>query len=214
MKNIIFIAPPAAGKGTFSTLLEDKYQYVHISTGDLLRDAMKKEDELGQKITVLMNSGKLVSDDIVLELLQNFFTSIEDKNFILDGFPRNLNQAKVLDELLLTLPENDYVVIYLDINYEIALKRTLGRITCPNCKRSYNSYFEELKPKVEGICDHCKSELVKRNDDTEETFKIRFDTYLEETKPSLDYYKEKDKLVVIDATLGVENILKEIERVL
>ena len=138
----------------------------------------------------------------------------KDKLFILDGYPRNIAQAKTLDQLFVDLQVSDFVVIYLEIDFEKALNRTLGRLTCPNCNKGYNKYSTLLKPKKDGICDDCGTSLVSRSDDTKETFKIRYDTYMEQTKPIIDYYKDKDLLKVIDATQNVDDIINEIERVI
>ena len=195
--------------------MKENYGYLHISTGDLLRDVRKEDTELGKKVADLMDNGKLVTDDIVLELLKNHLSKQDkSKAFILDGFPRNINQAKELDNIFNDLDINDYQVIYLDIDYNIALKRTLGRLSCPNCKKGYNENSDNLKPKVNGICDNCGSKLIRRSDDTEDTFRIRFDTYMIETKPVLDYYRDKSKLVVIDVSQDLDSILQNIKGVI
>ena len=215
MKNIIFVAPPAAGKGTCSELLTKNFGYNHISTGDLLREARIKGDDLGKKVAELMDSGALVSDDIVLELLQNKLNSMDkDQAFILDGYPRNILQANTLDDIFDKLSIKDYVVIYLRIDFDKALSRTLGRLICPKCKVGYNKDSASLKPKVDGICDNCGEALITRSDDNEETFKVRFDNYMNETEPVIKYYQDKNKLTIIDATQNVEAIIKEIERVI
>ena len=215
MKNIIFVAPPAAGKGTCSEELVKKFNYKHISTGDLLREAKMKGDALGQEIEKLMNSGELVGDDIVLELLQRELKTMDNNQaFILDGYPRNILQANTLDKLFNDLHISDYVVIYLNIDFEKALNRTLGRLLCPNCKRGYSKTSALLKPKEDNICDDCGSTLVTRSDDTEETFKIRFDTYMKETNPIIEYYQEKNKLKNIDADQDINDIINIIEGVI
>ena len=215
MKNIIFVAPPAAGKGTCSEILTKNFGYNHISTGDLLREARIKGDDLGKKVAELMDSGALVSDDIVLELLQNKLNSMDkDQAFILDGYPRNILQANTLDDIFDKLSIKDYVVIYLRIDFDKALSRTLGRLICPKCKVGYNKDSASLKPKVDGICDNCGEALITRSDDNEETFKVRFDNYMNETEPVIKYYQDKNKLTIIDATQNVEAIIKEIERVI
>lgn len=215
MKNIIFVAPPAAGKGTCSEILTKNFGYNHISTGDLLREARIKGDDLGKKIAKLMDSGELVGDDIVLELLQTELKKMDNNQaFILDGYPRNILQAQTLGKLFEDLSISDYVVIYLNIDYDKALSRTLGRLVCPKCKIGYNKFSTSLKPKIDGICDNCGTELITRSDDNEETFKIRFDNYMKETEPVLKYYQDKNKLNIIDATLNVDDIIKEIERVI
>lgn len=195
MKNILFIAPPAGGKGTQSEALVEKCGYIHISTGDLLRD-VDPETELGKKIREVQASGELVSDDIVFELLENKMKSLDGKHFILDGCVRNLAQAEKLEDMFTRLGISLDAVINLDVPYDTLLKRTLGRVNCPNCKSTFNTYFK--KPQVENICDKCGKELISRNDDNEETFKVRYQTYLDSTKPLIDYYEKEGKLVTID----------------
>ncbi len=211
--NIIFIAPPAAGKGTLSDKLVTKYGYKHLSTGDLLRAEIKKENDLGKKIEEIISRGELVSDDIITELLKNELKSIDGK-FILDGYPRNIAQANTLNGIFSELNIENYVTIYLDLEEELAMKRALGRVICGGCGASYNTYFENFMPKNEGICDKCGSELKHRSDDTEETFKVRFSTYVEKTSPVLDYYKNLGKLEVIDANVESDEVFKIIEEML
>jgi adenylate kinase len=211
MNNIIFIAPPAAGKGTVSDYLVKNYNYEHLSTGDLLREEVSCGSDLGREIDKIISSGKLVSDDLIIRLVKEKLESnLKSKPFILDGFPRTLTQAQSLDEMLITLGVTNNIVIYLDIDMEEATKRVLGRIICPKCKRSYNLNTEGLKPIHENICDDCGVELEKRNDDTEETFKVRFTSYLDNTSPIINYYKEKNNLVTVDATMPIENIFKAV----
>jgi adenylate kinase len=215
MKNIIFIAPPAAGKGTISDILTEKYNYIHLSTGDLLRDVVKGNSELGKQIALLINNGQFVSDDIVMQLIDNRLSTIKNnERFILDGCPRNIKQIDLMIKTFNRLNINKYVVIYLNIDYDKAMKRTLGRLLCPNCKKGYNEFNDELKPKVKNVCDICGSTLIKRSDDTEATFKIRYDTYLKETKPVVDYFKAINKLEIIEADDKPQNIIKKIERII
>lgn len=215
MKNIIFIAPPAAGKGTQSDLLVKKYGYVHISTGDLLRNEVASGSELGNKLSDIMKSGALVSDDIVTELLKNRLDQDDARRgFILDGYPRNVNQAKVLDELASSLGISLDVAIYLDMDSEIAMHRALGRLTCPQCGRGFNKYESVMKPIKDNICDDCGVELQGRSDDNEETFKIRYNTYIDNTKPLLEYYDEKRILKTIDNSGTPDETFKSIESVI
>ncbi|HOB25635.1 MAG TPA: adenylate kinase [Bacilli bacterium] len=215
MRNIIFVAPPGAGKGTQSTLLVEKYGYDHISTGDLLRNETASGSKLGNEITTIMKSGSLVSDEIVLELLKNKLETIDaNKGFILDGFPRNINQAKELDSMLDNLDMKLDHVLYLEVSKEEAKHRVLGRISCPKCGRVYNKYSDVLKPMVGGKCDHCGTDLVSRTDDNEETFNNRFDTYLLNTEPLLKYYEESGILNVVKSSESVEETFKEIEEVI
>lgn len=213
MKNIIFIAPPAAGKGTQSELLVEKYGYEHISTGDLLRNEVAQETELGLSLKEIMASGTLVSDEIVTELLKKKLSGL-NKGFILDGYPRTVNQAKTLTELAKELNINLDAVIYLKLDQESAMHRALGRINCPKCNRGYNKYLDSLKPSKEFYCDDCDVELVSRTDDTEETFKIRFNAYLENTEPLLNYYEELGILNIIDTCSTPEETFNKIEEVI
>ena len=211
MKNIIFIAPPAAGKGTQSELLISKYGYEHISTGDLLRNEIKSGSDLGKELDSMMKSGSLISDEIVNGLLINALLNIT-KPFILDGYPRTISQALKLDEILASLNKSVDVVVYLDVEEELAMKRATGRLSCKSCNRIYHKYFS--KPRVEGICDDCGSSLISRADDTPDTFKIRYDTYMSNTKPLLDFYSNKNILVKVDANKEADETFSEIEKVI
>ncbi len=211
MKNIIFIAPPAAGKGTQSELLISKYGYEHISTGDLLRNEIKSGSDLGKELDSMMKSGSLISDEIVNRLLINALSNIT-KPFILDGYPRTISQALKLDEILASLNKSVDVVVYLDVEEELAMKRATGRLSCKSCNRIYHKYFS--KPRVEGICDDCGSSLISRADDTPDTFKVRYDTYMSNTKPLLDFYSNKNILVKVDANKEADETFSEIEKVI
>ena len=211
MKNIILIAAPAAGKGTLSELLVSKYNYLHISTGDLLRDASREESELGIKISNMLKNGELVTDEIVFELLENRLNKDDTSNgYILDGFPRTLEQAKTYDEILNKLNKELGIVVVLNTEYETLRKRIVGRMLCKDCGSIYNTLTGVNTPKEENICDKCGGSLYKRSDDNEESFKTRYETYLEKTEPLIDYYKEKGNLYFIDSS-SKENMLKEIE---
>ena len=215
MKNIIFIAPPAAGKGTQSELLVKNYGLVHISTGDLLRSEVKEQTELGKSIENLMSQGVLISTDIVTELLKKRLNKDDIKNgFILDGYPRTLEQAEILSDLLNELNYSINNAIYLDMDVSVATRRALGRLTCPSCGRGYNKYESTMKPKKENICDDCGIELVGRSDDNEESFKVRFETFEGEVKPILNYYKEKGILNIIDNSGTPEETFEKIESVI
>ena len=210
MKNIVFIAPPAAGKGTQSDLLVNKYDYNHISTGDLLREEVAKGTTLGLEIAEKQKKGELVSSDIVNELLTNAI-KVSDKPFILDGYPRNVEQIYFLEEILKNANKEIGVVIYLDVPEDLACKRATGRLICPNCNKTYHKYF--VKPINDNICDNCAVELISRADDTEETFKIRYNTYINNTKPLLDYYEKLGLLKIIKKT-DADEVFAEIEKVI
>ncbi len=208
MKNIIFIAPPAAGKGTQSQMLKEKFGYHHISTGDLLRAEIASGSTLGLEVRNIIDKGDLVSDDLMIDIIKNKLNEIGGKPFILDGFPRTLNQAKALDDIL----NDEYEVIYLELDKEDAIKRIEGRLTC-SCGKSYNLNDIELKPKTAGICDNCGKALIKRNDDNALAFGIRYDNFLKNTKGLVDYYNEKNKLHIIDVNRNINDIFKDISEI-
>lgn len=206
MKNVLFIAPPAGGKGTQSDLLVENYGYIHISTGDLLRD-VDETSPLGKRIREIQASGKLVDDETVFELLEEKLSSIKGQHFLLDGCVRTVKQAGMMEELLTKLGMSLDLVIELDVPYDVLLKRAIGRISCPKCKAIYNKFFK--KPLNEGVCDNCGESLVSRNDDNEETFKVRYDTYVENAKPLIEYYEKLGKLVKVDGINDTDKIISE-----
>ena len=217
MKNIIFIAPPAAGKGTQSKLISNEYNIPHISTGDLLRDEVDLGSNLGKFIENEMNSGNLISDDIIVNLLRKRISQVDCNNgYILDGYPRNLEQALVYENLLRDLGKEIGIVIFLDIDMELALKRMMGRVICSACEASFNKSDASLCPKIEGICDKCGHLLVVRSDDNEETFKNRFNTYVNSTQPLIEYYKNKGilKEVKIHDTDTVNDIFTKVKNLI
>ena len=178
MKNIIFIAPPAAGKGTMSEMVEDKYNIPHISTGALLREVSTQDNELGREVKGLNDSGQFVDDNLMIKLIEQRISQSDcDNGFILDGFPRTVYQAGEYDKLLEKLNKDLGVVILLEISKEEAMKRITGRLSCSKCNKIYNIHNPEMTPKKENICDECGSELTTRADDNEETFEKRFNTY-------------------------------------
>lgn len=217
MKNIIFIAPPAAGKGTQSKLVSAEYNIPHISTGDLLRDEVEAGSHLGKIIKAEMDAGNLITDDIMINLLRNRISQVDCNNgYILDGYPRNLEQARVYDNLLRELGIEIGTVIFMDIDMELALKRTISRMVCSACGASFNKNDAKLSPKIEGICDKCGHLLKVRSDDNEETFVHRFDTYVNSTQPLLKYYKDKGilKEVKIRETDTVDDIFYKIKEMI
>lgn len=213
MKNIIFIAPPAAGKGTQSKFLVDKYNYKHISTGDLLRNEISKNNPLASEIKKNINSGKLVPDDIVSKLLEQELTNYKGP-FIFDGYPRNICQAENLERILSKLNIDLGISIYLDVKLEEAIKRATGRLICPNCNKSYNKYNEDMKPKVDNICDLCLVNLTLRTDDTKEAYQKRYETFITETSPLLKYYEDKGLLNIINNPVSPEETFKKIENII
>ncbi len=211
MRSIILIAPPAAGKGTQSDMLVDKYGFAHISTGDMLREVAKVDETIKLKL----ENGEFISDDIVFGLLRNRLLSDDcKKGFILDGFPRNVNQAVEYEQLIKELNIDSNIVIFLDVNKDIACKRIGGRISCPKCHRVYNEMISESMPKISGICDDCGVSLIKRSDDNVSTFGKRYDEYLKNTSPLISFYEEKGILHRVDSSMDKVCVFKVIEDII
>ncbi len=205
--NLILIAPPAAGKGTQAKKISKEYNIPHISTGDLLRDI---EDE---NLKAEIKAGKLVSDELVANLLKERLMKEDCKNgFILDGYPRNLDQAKIYDNLIGELNIEMGPVIVIELDKDKAKARMVGRQICPKCGTSYNELIADLNPKVKDICDNCGSNLVKRADDNAETFEKRYQTYEEMTKPLIEYYG--DKVHYVDSGISPEVTFEAIKKIL
>ena len=215
MKNIIFLAPPAAGKGTQSKRLVEKYGYAHISTGDLLRAGREDGTERAKIIIEAQDSGGLVPDYIVDELLKERLQQDDcKKGFILDGYPRNPKQLDTLNRIFEELNITDYVAIYFDIAMETAKERVLGRMFCPNCKKDYNKYYLPMAPKTEGICDNCGTALATRSDDNEETFKVRFETYLTNIEPLVSSYEASGHLAKVDANRESPEVFEDVDKII
>ena len=216
MKNIIFIAPPGAGKGTQSKLISNEFNIPHISTGDLLRDEIDSGSILGNTIRDEINKGNLISSDIIVNLLRNRINKVDcNDGYILDGYPRNVEQAKIYNDLLLELNKDLGIVIYMDVDKDIIKNRILDRLICSCCGSSYSKSVSELKPKIDGICDKCGHALKVRDDDNQDTFLNRFDTYLKETKPLINYYEslgllKKIEVLENDSAQDVFNKIKDI----
>ena len=207
MVNILLLAPPAAGKGTQAELLKEEFNLYHISTGDLLREASNKNDEFGLSLREILKSGSLVKDDIVLTLLENKLQGLSN-GFLLDGFPRNINQAVELDKMLLKEDKNLDYVFFLDVDSSILEKRITGRRMCKECGKIYNIFNYN-----DSICT-CGGSLYQREDDTKEAFQIRYKTYLDSTLPLVDYYQKKGILYKIDASLEIDKVNKEITSII
>lgn len=205
--NIILIASPAAGKGTQSELICNKYNLKHISTGDLLREVVALDNEKSREIKSLMEKGLLINDEIILGLIEDKLK--DDEGFVFDGFPRNLTQAKKFDELLDRMNKKIDYVIHLKVDKEVALKRIVGRYVCPKCNAVYNKSEDETK-----ICQSCGEDLIKRSDDNIDTFNNRYSVYMSETFPIVEYYENTNKLYEVDSSLEVNEVFKQIENIL
>jgi len=215
MKNLILIAAPGAGKGTLSQALEGEYGYTHISTGDLLREAASKGDELGRQIHEMQTKGLLVTDEIVANALKNRLMEKDCENgYILDGYPRTVKQAEMYNKILDELNKDLGLVIVLDIDKELLIERITGRRLCRGCDAIYNIYFPDLTPKNENICDKCGSELYQRSDDNLESLETRYNTYLEKTQPLIDYYENMNCLYRVSSNNGSKAAFNEVAKIL
>ena len=203
--NLILIAPPAAGKGTMASVLNEEYGLVCISAGELLR-GVDPETELGKKIRDIQSRRELVDDSITNQLMKERLMKddVKEHGFVLDGYPRHMPQVEAVNQICEELNLHiDYAVL-LDVDYDTALKRTIGRQICPNCKKTYNRLTGVNPPKVENMCDDCNVELTTRNDDNEETFNVGYNAYLKNCAPVIEYYRNKGMLIELDASKSPE----------
>ncbi len=211
MKLIIF-GPPGSGKGTYASILEKKLGIPKINTGDIFREIIKRKSNLSKKIASYVLSGKLVPDEITIQVLKKRLAKKDCKNgFILDGYPRTIQQAEALEKI--SSPD---LIINLVVPQNVIIARLSGRLICPNCNAIYHKIF--LKPKNNEICDKCGSKLIQREDDKPEVIKERFSVYQKQSKPLIDYYKKKKPFgnvkcnkVDIPPEVVVERILKKIK---
>ena len=210
MLNLIFLGPPGGGKGTQAKFLVKDYSIPQISTGDILRDAVKKGTELGKLAKKYMDEGKLVPDDVVIGIIKDRLSEDDTKNgFILDGFPRTVAQAEALDQLLKEMGRELKAVILIDVPKDELLKRLTGRRTCSRCGKMYHIIYSP--PKKEGICDECGGELYQRDDDKEETILKRLEVYESQTLPLVEYYEKKGLLRKVDGVGSVEEIYRRVK---
>ncbi len=202
--NLILIAPPAAGKGTLASKLNKEYNLVCISAGELLR-GVDPNTEIGKKIREIQSRRELVSDEITNQLMKERLMKDDIKNgFILDGYPRHMPQVDAVNQMCKDLNLKIDYAILLNVDYDIALKRTIGRQICPKCKKTYNKLTGVNTPKVENMCDDCNVELTIRNDDNEDTFNIGYNAYIKNCTPVIEYYKNKGILIEVDASKDPE----------
>ena len=214
--NLIIFGPPGAGKGTQSSFLVNKKKMFQISTGDLLRDELKSKSKLSIKLKNIMDSGKLVPDSIIQDLIEKKISNPLIKNkIIFDGFPRNIEQAKSLDILLKKYEQKIFVVINLKVDSSILIKRISGRISCSICKKPFNEFFDPPIKTLECSVKDCKNrELIKRSDDNEKTVSSRLKTYQETTLPLLKYYEIKGIVKNVDAMKTISEVTNQIDNII
>jgi adenylate kinase len=212
--NLVLFGAPGSGKGTQAERLRDRFSLKHISTGDLLRDAVARGTELGKKVESIMSAGELVSDDIVLELIKEAVDGVGADDalggWILDGYPRTMAQAEALDGLLAEIGNAIDGVVVLEVNRDAVIARLSSRRTCADCKTIYNVLNNP--PAEDGKCDKCGGTLVHRKDDQPATIANRLDVYGEQTAPILDYYEGKVTVHRVDGNLPVDEVAEAIER--
>ena len=210
---IIMLGAPGAGKGTQAKMIADKYGVPHISTGDIFRANIKNGTELGMEAKKYMDQGLLVPDELTVRILLDRVAQDDCKNgYVLDGFPRTIPQAEVLDSELTKLGDHIDYANNVDVPDENIVKRMSGRRACLTCGATY--HIEHVPPKKEGICDVCGSELVLRDDDKPETVKNRLNVYHEQTQPLIDFYTEKGVLKTVDGTVPMEEVFAAITAIL
>ena len=207
MNNFIFLGPPGAGKGSLAVKVAEDYKIPHISTGDIFRANIKAQTPLGVKVKAIIDSGSLVSDELTFELVKDRLAQDDCKNgYILDGFPRTIPQAEMLEKLV-----DDVKVVNFEIKDEIVIRRLSTRRVCKACGANFNVLT--LPPKVEGICDKCGGELYQRDDDKQESIMHRMDVYREQTEPLINFYKNKGKITDLDASIETDVLLGEFKKI-
>ena len=207
--NIILFGAPGAGKGTQAVELVNKYKLTHISTGEMFREAIKNQTAMGQLANSYISKGNLVPDEVTVGLVKERLVQEDCKNgFILDGFPRTLHQAECLEGILSELNIKIDFVIDIEVSTEKLLERLSGRRVCKDCGASFHVVLN--KPRVENICDECGGQLYTRKDDNVESVAVRLKTYQAQTKPLIEYYKNKGILVEINGQQDINDVFKEI----
>ena len=210
---IILMGPPGAGKGTQAEKLVELYQIPHISTGDMFRKAQKDGTELGLKAKSYMDQGQLVPDEVTVGIVKERLAEVDCKEgFLLDGFPRTVQQADALDTILAELDMALDCVVNIEVDKAFLVDRLTGRRVCRTCGATY--HIANKAPKVEGVCDKCGGELYQRGDDTIETVSNRLDVYAAQTAPLIDYYKSKGIMSSIDGSKSMEDVLADIRSAL
>ena len=210
MVNIILIGAPGSGKGTQSKMLEDHFGIIPISTGDILRNEVSKGTAIGRKVKNFMDTGSLVPDEIILNLVKNIISDDNNKNFALDGFPRNIDQCLSLDKMLKKVNKKIDIVLNIKVSDEIIIQRISGRFSCSNCNALYNKFFN--KPKLEGVCNFCNSKrFTSRSDDNKKTVSSRLKIYNDKILGLINFYQKKNLIYNIDGLKDISLVSFEIK---
>ncbi len=211
--NVILLGPPGAGKGTQAKMIEDQFGLKQLSSGDMLRSAVAAGTEVGKRAKAYMDDGKLVPDEVVVDIVFDTIDSLGHTNgFILDGFPRTARQAEALDTKLAASGRRIDWAILFDVDNELLVKRIAGRFTCATCGEGYHDIFK--RPAKEGVCDRCGgTEFKRRADDNEATVRKRLEVYHAETAPLIDYYRAAGKLRAIDGEQPIEDVAQAVRTV-
>ncbi len=211
--NLVFLGPPGAGKGTQAKVIADERGIPHISTGDILREAVSSSTDLGRKAKQYMDAGELVPDSLVIAMVaERLGRKDTAKGFILDGFPRTIEQGEALDSMLEKRGRSLDAVVYFKVDDGQVIKRLSGRRTCRQCKAGY--HVEYMPPKTAGKCDKCGGELYQRDDDKPETIRERLRVYYAQTADLIEYYRERGLLEEVDASPAPDEVLAEVKRAL
>ena len=206
---IVLLGPPGAGKGTQAQAISREMNLAHISSGDLFRENLKNQTDLGKMAQGYMNRGELVPDDVTIAMVRDRLSRSDCKDgALLDGFPRTPAQASALAEMLATMGEKVHSVPYISVPAEILIERLGGRWTCPVCGKVYHEKYNP--PKTAGICDLDEAKLIQRDDDKAETVERRIRVYMDQTSPLIEYYREKGLLAEIDGTQGIDDVSQDI----
>lgn len=212
--NIFIMGAPGSGKGTFSSKIKEEYNLNHISTGDIFRANISQGTELGLQAKAYAEQGKLVPDEITNKMVKDYLATLSDKKngYLLDGYPRTLDQAKAFEEMTDGTDLAVDVILAMDVPTDVLTRRITGRRTCKDCGEIYNIYSKPTK--VEGVCDRCGGELTQRKDDNEESLKVRLDEYSNNTEPVIDYYEKKNMISHINADASMDEIWSSVKEAL
>ncbi|MCR1952167.1 adenylate kinase [Clostridium sp. DSM 100503] len=210
---IVLLGPPGAGKGTQAKSISNRYSIPHISTGDIFRKNISENTLLGVEAKKHIDKGQLVPDEVTINMVKDRLQQDDCKNgYLLDGFPRTVNQAEALQEFLLERNENLDTALLIEVPTGFILERMTGRRVCPSCGASYHIKFNP--PAIVGKCDVCGSDIIQRKDDTEETVSERLDVYERQTQPLIDFYKERNLLSIVDGTKAINEVFEGICNIL